>query len=193
LNSIKNEEEKQMSLKKKMLLALLTPTFIILICLGFYSYTTARKAIRTNIEAASTYATAYYAERMQSSLARKELLAEELAANFGARDMHEWRREEIVKLLDIRDQVGIPNVCVGFENGEFYSLDGWIPPPDYDPRVRNWYIRGREAASIHYTEVYQDAITKQLVASICKRIIGPDGQVQEIGRASCRERVSVRV
>ena len=166
-----------MSLKKKMLLVLLVPTVLILVCQSLYSYYTVKKAISVHIDTSSTYITAYYAETMQTLLRQKESVAEELAAAFGVRGLNEWSREEIVKLLDIRNKEGIPNVCVGFENKEFYSFDGWIPPDDYDPRTRAWYINGKATAGVHYTEVYEDAISKMLVASICKRIIGSDGQI----------------
>ena len=169
-----------MGLKKKKFLALLVPTVVVLICLSFYSYSAAKKAINIHIDNASAYVTAYYAEKMQTILVRKELAAEELAANYGARTTRDWSREEIIELLDIRNKDGIINVCVGFETKEFYSLDGWIPPADYDPRTRDWYVKGKAADGVYYTEVYQDAISKQLVASICRRIIGPDGQIQGV-------------
>lgn len=62
-------------------------------------------------------------------------------------------------------------VYAGYETGQFFESNGWVPPVDWDHRTRPWYqdaIKGREAI---VTKPYADANTKKLIISIAAPII----------------------
>jgi methyl-accepting chemotaxis protein len=58
-----------------------------------------------------------------------------------------------------------PDVYIGFEDGIFIDGSGWMPPADYDPRKRGWYIKAKELKKPSVSDVYEDAITKNLITT----------------------------
>ncbi|MBF8223469.1 methyl-accepting chemotaxis protein [Halomonas sp. 328] len=50
--------------------------------------------------------------------------------------------------------------------GDMVTSDGWVPPADYDPRVRPWYQRAEAVGDTVVTLPYVDANTGQLVVTI---------------------------
>jgi len=60
--------------------------------------------------------------------------------------------------LDIgKDDDLISVAYIGLENGGFLTGDDWIPPEDYDPRNRYWYIEAVEKSCTTISDVYLDA------------------------------------
>ncbi|GKW50533.1 methyl-accepting chemotaxis protein [Halomonas sp. NCCP-2165] len=51
-------------------------------------------------------------------------------------------------------------------SGDMVTSDGWVPPADYDPRVRPWYRRSEAVGDTVVTLPYVDANTGQLVVTI---------------------------
>jgi methyl-accepting chemotaxis protein len=65
---------------------------------------------------------------------------------------------------------GVVDVYVGFEDGKFLGSTDWVPPSDYDPRTRPWYKKALLSNNVEYSDVYQDANTKQLLVSVAHKV-----------------------
>ncbi|MCF4152016.1 methyl-accepting chemotaxis protein [Dethiosulfovibrio sp. F2B] len=69
---------------------------------------------------------------------------------------------------EINKQRGIQDVYMAFEDRSFADGTGWVPPADYDPKVRAWY---RSAAdnpdgAVVVTDPYLDGITGKMIISL---------------------------
>ncbi|MDR2898355.1 MAG: response regulator [Spirochaetaceae bacterium] len=64
----------------------------------------------------------------------------------------------------------------GFIHGEVLDGEGWIPPEDYNPLIRTWYI-GADAANgeIFFSEPYADIDTGDMVFSFSKQVFDDQG------------------
>jgi diguanylate cyclase (GGDEF)-like protein len=51
----------------------------------------------------------------------------------------------------------------------------WVPPPEYDLRVRPWYRAAREAGELAWVEPYAEYITNEMVFSVSIPIHDPQG------------------
>ena len=71
---------------------------------------------------------------------------------------------------------GILNVFVALETKQYLETNGWTAPADYDPTKRDWYQKAMASNDVVYSEVYEDQGTKQLVVSVCKKVVAPNGQ-----------------
>ncbi len=57
----------------------------------------------------------------------------------------------------------------GYIGGEYLDGLGWVPPEDYDPLQRDWYIYGKEnGGKLTIVPPYVDAQTGSVVITICK-------------------------
>ncbi|MBE0495438.1 MAG: cache domain-containing protein [Campylobacterales bacterium] len=63
------------------------------------------------------------------------------------------------------------DVYIGFEDGVFIDGSGWIPPADYDPRKRGWYMMAKELKKPSVSDVYEDAITKKLITTAMAPVV----------------------
>ena len=58
------------------------------------------------------------------------------------------------------------DVYIGRIDGELIDGAEWIPPPDYDPRLRPWFQRAVEQGTISFTTPYIDLVTNKLVIAL---------------------------
>ena len=57
----------------------------------------------------------------------------------------------------------------GFCNGEYLDGSGWIPPEDYQPKERPWYIAAKAAGGkIAFVEPFYNLQTETMMMSVCK-------------------------
>ncbi len=61
---------------------------------------------------------------------------------------------------------GYLDIYVGFPNGRFADGTGWIPPSDFDPTTRPWYIQALEKKSVIFTSPFVDANSGKLIVSV---------------------------
>lgn len=74
-----------------------------------------------------------------------------------------------MKLYTARNkQRGIQDVYMAFEDRSFADGTGWVPPSDYDPKVRAWYRRAADdpSGSVVVTDPYVDGITGEMIISL---------------------------
>ena len=84
-------------------------------------------------------------------------------------------KEEIFPFLENTMRgLSSPDVYIGFEDGVFLDGSGWIPPKEYDPRKRGWYIKAKELKKPTVSDVYEDAITKKLITTAMSPVFYED-------------------
>lgn len=64
------------------------------------------------------------------------------------------------------DDPDVSQVYVGLNNGDFITGGQWVPPDDYDPRVRTWYIEAIDADDTIISRVYIDLETGDKTVTI---------------------------
>lgn len=60
------------------------------------------------------------------------------------------------------------DVYIGTTEGTYVGSANWIPPVEYDPRVRPWYQRALANEGISFTTPYIDLVTMELVIALVK-------------------------
>ena len=72
----------------------------------------------------------------------------------------------------------VQDFYVGYADrpGHVISGVGWIPPPEYDQRVRPWYTKAMASDAVIFTDPYVDAMTGKLIITVA-RALRRDGQV----------------
>lgn len=63
------------------------------------------------------------------------------------------------------------DVYIGRADGLIIDGADWIPPDDYDPRVRPWYRRAIKAEGISFTTPYIDLVTNKFVIALVKTLV----------------------
>lgn len=58
-----------------------------------------------------------------------------------------------------KDDPDVTEVYIGFEDGSFITGSDWIPPEDYDPRTRVWYIEAVKEDKTIISDIYIDRDT----------------------------------
>lgn len=71
----------------------------------------------------------------------------------------------------------ISDIYIGFEDGRFVSGIGWVPPKDYDPRIRPWYRQAKEADRLNFSEPYLDMTTGKHAVSVGIPLRNRNGQL----------------
>ncbi len=81
--------------------------------------------------------------------------------------------EDIVKmninntLLDINNKdEDISEMYIGLKDGSFVTGSDWIPPDDYDPRQRSWYIEALSKDKTIISNIYTDRETGEELVTI---------------------------
>jgi signal transduction histidine kinase/DNA-binding NarL/FixJ family response regulator/HPt (histidine-containing phosphotransfer) domain-containing protein len=69
----------------------------------------------------------------------------------------------------------------GFIRGEFLDGSGWVPPPDYVPINRPWYIGAeKENGRVFFSLPYINAETGEIRVSFSQKIFGRQGNAQGV-------------
>jgi methyl-accepting chemotaxis protein len=84
----------------------------------------------------------------------------------------------MARFLKANEKAGLLDVYMGFQlSGAFADGSLWIPPADFDPRKRPWYVAAVEADKTVLTEPYVDAQTKKLIVTIATPVHSKDGHL----------------
>lgn len=167
-------------LRGKMLVMLLLPVILMLAGLSFYSYRSSTSALDQEIMRSATYITGDYVGKINAKLVDKEASANNLASILGSRQWSPEDAQNLIRAVKASDK-DILNVFVGYENRQYIETNGWVPAADYDPRSRGWYKQAVASGEVGYSDVYEDAGTKQLVVSVVKKIVSNGQLVGVVG------------
>lgn len=80
------------------------------------------------------------------------------------------------------DQTSMPDFLkiYAFLNSEFLDGSGWVPPDDYIPQERPWYIGAAASQQVFFSEPYLDADTGDICVSFSLLVKDPDGNLAGI-------------
>ena len=76
---------------------------------------------------------------------------------------------------------GVQTIFMGLENGYFVDANNWIPPKNYDPRIRPWYVDAYNKGTVIVTDPYVDAITNLLIISVSTPIFHKEKIIGVVG------------
>ena len=80
--------------------------------------------------------------------------------------------------MERKKSSGINGIFFGSQKtGELVNSNGWVPPADYDPRKRDWYVEAAEAGQTATAHPYKDAMTGKLVISVATPLYDKDGSL----------------
>lgn len=86
-------------------------------------------------------------------------------------------KEYIANLTRILNEAGqFRKLYTGFEDGQVIYSDGFVPPADYDPRKRPWYIQAKAQMKASVTEPFVSASTGKLIMSFMSPLVS-DGKL----------------
>ncbi|GGX84609.1 methyl-accepting chemotaxis protein [Litchfieldella qijiaojingensis] len=71
----------------------------------------------------------------------------------------------VTALVQLAESGGFLSAYLGKPDGSLIASDGWVPPDDYDPRQRGWYIDATERGETIVSLPYVDANSGQVVVS----------------------------
>lgn len=69
-------------------------------------------------------------------------------------------------LIQLAESGGFLSAYFGRPDGTLVSSDGWVPPDDYDPRQRGWYLDATERDETIVSLPYIDANTGGMVVTV---------------------------
>ncbi|RTR04413.1 methyl-accepting chemotaxis protein [Halomonas nitroreducens] len=69
-------------------------------------------------------------------------------------------------LIQLAESGGFLSTYLGRPDGSLTSSDGWVPPDDYDPRQRGWYLAATERDETIVSLPYVDANTGGMVVTV---------------------------
>jgi len=80
--------------------------------------------------------------------------------------------------MERKKNSGVNGIFFGSQKtGELVNSNEWVPPADYDPRKRDWYIKAVEEGHTVTVHPYRDAMTGKLVISMATPLYGSDGSL----------------
>ncbi len=74
----------------------------------------------------------------------------------------------------------LSDVYFGAVDGTMVDGSGWLPPADYDPRVRAWYKLASEQGKLVFSDPYLDLVTKQMAVSVAMPLKNSQGQLRGV-------------
>ena len=75
--------------------------------------------------------------------------------------------DQTMKPLKMAMKAGhFTDVYIGSIDGVLFDGADWVPPSDYDPRLRPWFHRAVEMGAISFTTPYIDLVTNKLVIAL---------------------------
>ncbi len=72
------------------------------------------------------------------------------------------------------------DLYIGLPDGKLYSLEDWVPPAGWDPRVRPWYKEAVQKQGLIFTEPYIDDMTGKYCMTIAMPVMTGDGRVRGV-------------
>lgn len=69
------------------------------------------------------------------------------------------------------------SIYMGFTNGRLIDGGGWVPPDNYDPRQKAWYLQAVLNKAPAFTSTYEDIVNKEKVITISYPVYDSGGLI----------------
>ncbi|HET8790720.1 MAG TPA: methyl-accepting chemotaxis protein [Modicisalibacter sp.] len=89
--------------------------------------------------------------------------------------------EPVAALIQLAESGGFLSTYLGKPDGSLTTSDGWVPPADYDPRKRSWYIDAVERGDTIVSMPYVDANSGQVVVTFATPVDREGTRIGVIG------------
>lgn len=168
------------SLKSKMVTYIL-PVFLLIFSFSIiYSYFYAKKIITTTSYAQLGNAVNAEKNKIEGWLEKNLKMLETTKRAVETLPVSQEQELNYFGNLIKESQGEIADIYIGTTDGVMLDGSGWVPPADYDPRKRPWYIDGLNNDKIKYGKPYVDMITGKLALSASGKILNPDGSLRGV-------------
>lgn len=158
-----------MNIKNKMLLFIGVPVLGIVLLLSSIAYQYSNDLLlqeSTNLmrETAEKYGTT-----METLLTEKKGYIDIISTDIekGIPD-EETLKKTLTFFTENREDVS--DFFMGYENKSFVDGAGWIPPSDFDPTSRGWYVDAAKSGNIILSKPYQAGTDGTVVLTVAKEI-----------------------
>lgn len=169
-----------MSLRTKILVALLIPLVLISSIFGAFSYFKTREELSKQINTTAALAAQEFDAKVEGSISVKEAAITSMIAFLGTGQVQEADVIKYIKALKSADK-SFMNIVVGLEDGNIYQALDAALPPGFDHKTRPWYKNAMAADGMAYTDVYIDAFTNEPVITVSHKIIRDGKTVGVLG------------
>ncbi len=149
-----------MGFKTKIYMVLGISLFIGYSLFAFVTYTKSEEIITKKSEQNLANITKEGAEHINSWRMENAKILEGISYMISQYDLMD-RRNIVFILKGAMKMTGMSDIYVALEDGMFYDGSGWIPPDDFDPLIRPWYLGVKKSKKSFITNVYIDAQTKK--------------------------------
>ena len=155
--------------------------FILMESLVFYSFVTSYNVSKNNIKETCEVHLAYESAKIENYLQKSLDVTWILADTVWSMIKNGDSNSDILRYLEQETNLWLEQVdnnytgIYGFINDEYLDGSGWIPPEDYNPILRDWYVAAvRGGGTPVLVSPYLDAQTGKIMISASQML--PDGK-----------------
>jgi len=168
-----------MNLKTKLTLTFSVLSAIILLASSIVGYQFTKQQVISGIQEEMSQSSTAYVNHLEGWLLSKakmlEITAGTIQSTFGDTEM-------TVPMLAGYKTVDkeVSDFYFGSVEGKMIDGSGWVPPADYDPRIRPWYKSTAEQGKLSISDPYLDMVTKQMAVSVAMPVKNSAGQLRGV-------------
>lgn len=153
-----------MKLRGKILLYFALTMGLALVGVAVFGYYFAEKQVEANIHTEMQLAVDGMRSQLVGWLASKSKVVETVGITINNLYSDQSIPKSILQVYSTDPDFS--DIYVGYTDGSFMDGGDWIPPADFDPRKRSWYLRAVKQDGLAYSEPFIDAISKTPIISI---------------------------
>lgn len=158
-----------MKLKTKMLFSILLPTLLVILTLSLVSYLYSKALLIHESEQSMMSKAEKYGSDMETILSEKIAYIEISATSLEKTNLKDEIILDNLKYLT-QNVKGTLGFFMGFSDKKFLDGTGWIPDEGFDPTTRDWFKHAVNSDEIIISPPYINAMDKNMVITISKRI-----------------------
>lgn len=162
--------ENTMKLKKKMLLFIMGPVFLVIITFSLVSYFYSNNFLLEDAKKLMNAEASYYGTKLESILVQKTTYVD--ASTHSIENSIGNDADMLSYLTYLSNHVkGTLGFYVGFQDKKYLDGTGWIPDSGFDPTTRVWYTSAMENSSVALSPPYLNASDNTLIITLSKKLM----------------------